>query len=213
MPLPSPARAALAALAAAGAALALAGCGDAGKAAPPAAMTAPLPAAGDRGPDLLRGSVRLIDGRPLRLASLRGRVVLVVNTASRCGYTPQFAGLEALHRARRADGLAIVGFPSNDFNQELTGDAAIARFCSLNYGVTFPMTTKSHVTGASADPLFAAIAARPGPAGAPPSWNFTKYLLDRSGRLVARYDSSVEPGDPALGAAIDGLAAESATPR
>jgi glutathione peroxidase len=157
--------------------------------------------------------VRLIDGTPLRLASLRGKVVLAVNTASRCGFTPQFEGLESLYRARRADGLVIVGFPSNDFRQELEGDGSIARFCTLNYGVTFPMTARSHVTGAAANPLFAAIAARPGPAGEPPSWNFTKYLLDRSGRLVARYDSGVEPGDPSLGAAIDGLVAEAGAPR
>lgn len=179
-------------------ATALAGCGE----------QAPEPAAVDRGPSVLRGSATLIDGTPMPLAGLRGRVVLVVNTASRCGFTPQFEGLEALYEAKRASGFAIVGFPSNDFRQELTADGEIAKFCTLNYGVSFPMTTKSHVTRPSANPLFAAIASRPGPAGEEPSWNFTKYLLDRSGRLVARYPSSVEPDDPELRSAIDRLLAE-----
>ena len=213
MPRPSRLRSAIPAVTAAGA-LALTGCGGSGGDPVPAAATASAPsgtaplAPARRGPDLLRGSVRRIDGTPLPLARLRGRVVLVVNTASRCGYTPQFEGLERLYRARRADGLTVVGFPSNDFRQELGDDRRVSSFCRLNYGVTFPMTTRSHVTGAAANPLFAAIGRRPAPEGAPPAWNFTKYLLDRSGRLVARYDPGVEPGDPALRAAIDGLIAE-----
>jgi glutathione peroxidase len=197
-----------------GCAAALAGCGAsspapvAGAAANDTDAGQPIAAPGDRGPSLLSGRVALIDGTRLPLASLRGRVVLVVNTASRCGFTPQFEGLEALYGARRSEGLVVVGFPSNDFRQELTKDGKIAAFCTLNYGVSFPMASKSHVTGRAANTLFAAIASRPAPAGEPPAWNFTKYLLDRSGRLVARYPSSVEPGDPALRATLERLLAE-----
>ncbi|MBJ7456832.1 MAG: glutathione peroxidase [Thermoleophilia bacterium] len=201
-----------AALALAACAVAITGCGgsDPGptaaatvpRAATPAVAIAP---ADDRGPSLLRGRIELIDGEALPLSRLRGRVVLAVNTASRCGYTPQFEGLEALHESRAGKGLAVIGFPSNDFRQELADDGEIAEFCELNYGVGFPMAASSRVTGAGANPLFAAIAARPGPAGEPPDWNFEKYLLDRSGRLVARFDSSVEPDDPALLTAVDAL--------
>ncbi len=154
---------------------------------------------------MLRGRVALIDGTRLPLAGLRGSVVLVVNTASRCGFTPQFEGLEAIYRDERAQGLVVIGFPSNDFRQELTGDEKIATFCRLNYGVSFPMAARSRVTGPASNPLFAAIASRPAPAGAPPSWNFTKYALDRSGRLAARFGSSVGPDDPSLRHTLDRL--------
>jgi glutathione peroxidase len=190
------------------------GCGASGPeppAADAAAATSPVAIAslaGDRGPSLLQGRIEMIDGDTLPLTRLRGRVVLAVNTASRCGYTPQFESLEALHERRAGEGLAVIGFPSNDFRQELTADGEIADFCRLNYGVSFPMAASSRVTGPGANPLFAAIAARPGPAGEPPSWNFEKYLLDRSGRLVARFPSSVAPDDPALLSAVDTLLAE-----
>ena len=187
----------------------LAGCGEGASEA--AAGDAPaLAAPTDRGPSVLRGRAQLIDGTTLRLASLRGHVVLVVNTASRCGFTPQFEGLESLYTATRDRGLVVVGFPSNDFNQELARDADIASFCKLNYGVSFPMAGRTHVLGAKAHPLFAAIAARPAAAGEPPSWNFTKYLLDREGRLVERFDSAVEPDDPALRRSVDRLLDEDA---
>jgi glutathione peroxidase len=211
----TPLRRAGAALAVSACAVAIAGCGgsDAG---PSAAATVARPAtpavaiapSADRGPSLLRGRIALIDGDDLPLERLRGRVVLAVNTASRCGYTPQFEGLEALHESRAGDGLAVIGFPSNDFRQELTEDGEIAEFCELNYGVSFPMAASSRVTGTGANTLFAAIAARPGPSGEPPGWNFEKYLLDRSGRLVARFPSSVEPDDPALLKVVDALLEE-----
>ena len=211
----APIRTPLALLAAVAAVVLAAGCGDeqapsaagdAGAAAPVSAGTAPvLPGARARGASLLTAPITLIDGTALRPAALRGRVVLVVNTASRCGFTPQFEGLEALYDAKRARGLTVVGFPSNDFRQELESGEEIAEFCELNYGVSFPIAAKGRVTGGDAQPLFARIAARPGPAGEEPGWNFTKYLLDRQGRLVARYDSSVEPDDPALVAAVDRL--------
>ena len=133
-----------------------------------------------------------------------------MNTAIRCGYTPQFEGLQALYRARRGDGLTVVGFPSDDFRQELEENEEIAAFCRLEYGVSFPMMAKTAVTGAAAHPLFAAIAERPGPAGEEPSFNFTKYLLDHRGRLVARFEPSVEPDDPALVAAIEEVLARRA---
>ncbi|MGE0026010.1 MAG: glutathione peroxidase [Thermoleophilia bacterium] len=209
----------IALLAAVAAAVVVAGCGD-GPAPPQAdgagataatAGTAAAPPApllpGDRrrGPSLLTTPIRLIDGSVLRPAALEGRVVLVVNTASRCGFTPQFEGLEALYEAKRGQGFTIVGFPSNDFRQELASGEEIKDFCTLNYGVSFPMAAKGRVTAPDPQPLFARIAARPGAAGEEPGWNFTKYLLDRDGRLVARYDSSVEPDDPALVAAVDRL--------
>ncbi len=200
------------ALVAALAAVAVAsGCGDepaTPAADAPATDAAPAPALpGDdaRGAPVLTTPITLIDGTALPAAALRGRVVLVVNTASRCGFAPQFEGLESLYRAKRAQGLTIVGFPSNDFRQELTSGEEIKDFCELNYGVSFPMAAKGRVTGPDAQPLFARIAARPGPAGEEPGWNFTKYLIDRDGRLVARYDSGVEPDDPALTADVDRL--------
>ena len=205
-----------AALVAAGSLAIASGCGgsDEGSSAaasadrPPDASSVPLIAPADRGPGLLRGSIEMIDGERLALSRLRGSVVLAVNTASRCGYTPQFEGLESLFRAKAASGFTIVGFPSNDFRQELAKDGAIADFCTLNYGVSFPMAARSRVTGPKANALFAAIAARPAPAGEEPAWNFTKYLIDRSGRLVARYPSSVEPDDPGLRGAVDRLLEE-----
>jgi glutathione peroxidase len=157
----------------------------------------------DRGPGLLTGTARSIDGEPVPLGRFLGGPVLVVNTASRCGLTHQLEGLEALYAARRADGLTVVGFPSDDFRQELAEDGEIADFCRLHDGVTFPLMARSAVTGPRANPLFRAIAARPGPAGEEPSWNFTKHLLDGRGRLVARFAPSVAPGDPAIAAAID----------
>ena len=210
----APIRTPLALLAAVAAVVLAAGCGDeqtpsaaggAAAAAPPARTAPVLPGDRARGASLLTAPITLIDGTALRPAALRGRVVLVVNTASRCGFTPQFEGLEALYEAKRGQGFTVVGFPSNDFRQELASGEEIKQFCELNYGVSFPIAAKGRVTGGDAQPLFARIAARPGPAGEEPGWNFTKYLLDRQGRLVARYDSSVEPDDPALVAAVDQL--------
>lgn len=191
------------------AALAGAGCGgSAGPAPPPPAADAPDAPSAQRGPSVLRGPIELIDGGRLPVARLRGRVVLVVNTASRCGFTPQFGGLQELSASRRDAGLSVIGFPSDDFDQELDDATGIAEFCELNYGVDFPMAAPGRVTGADAQPLFRAIVRRPGPAGAEPEWNFTKYVLDRRGRLVARFASWVEPDDPRIVATVDRLLAE-----
>jgi glutathione peroxidase len=214
-------RAASAVLAAGAAALVLAGCGGgpsssedaAQRSAEAAAALAERQAAAtrvrdDRGAPLLRGVAERIDGTPQDLGAYRGRVVLVVNTASRCGYTSQLGGLQELHRSRTAAGLTVLGFPSDDFGQELDDDAAVGRFCRLNYGVEFPMFTRSHVTGPRALPLFRRLAAE----SSPPDWNFAKYLIDRRGRLAATFPSSTEPGDAALTAAVDRLLAEDAPP-
>ena len=164
--------------------------------APAAADTAVRPPAGAT--PVLQGTLPDIDGKQQQLAAYLGKVVLVVNTASRCGYTPQFDGLQALYKDHGGEGFIVLGFPSNDFKQELADDAQVKEFCSLDYGVTFPMFSRSAVTGASANTLFAALATQPAGVGSAPEWNFTKYLLDRRGVPVARYAASVPPDDPAL---------------
>jgi len=163
----------------------------------------PRPSAGSaRG--VLRGDYKRLNGERDSLGRYGGRVVLVVNTATECGYTPQFEGLEALYRAHRGDGLVVLGFPANDFaGQEPRSDEEIATFCEANYGVSFPMFSKTTVTGASANPLYRALTAA---AGAP-EWNFNKYLVDRRGRVVARYGAGTEPDAEELTGRIDSLLA------
>lgn len=191
-------------------ALVTAGCGgvgtrsaSVGDAAP---VTAPEPPAGAT--PVLVGSVQDIDGAQQALSSYTGKVVLVVNTASRCGYTPQYEGLEALYKEYASKGFVILGFPSNDFRQELANDGAVRNFCSTNFGVTFPLFARTSVLGPDANPLFAALAKEPGEVGAPPGWNFTKYLLNRDGVPVARWDSNVEPGTPEMTGTIEALLAQ-----
>jgi len=150
---------------------------------------------------------RLQDDAPQDLCQYTGRVVLVVNTASYCGYTYQYEGLEALYAKYRDKGLTVLGFPSNDFEQEPGNGKQIADFCYNTYGVKFPMFSKTAVVGAGASPLYHWLAQQ---TGRPPKWNFHKYLLDRSGHVVAVYPSQVEPGDPTLTKRIDALLAEPA---
>jgi glutathione peroxidase len=134
-----------------------------------------------------------------------GNVLLVVNTASKCGYTPQYDGLEALHARYKDRGFAVLGFPSNDFlGQEPGSEKQIAKFCKLTYGVKFPMFEKVHVKGDDTTPLYRELAAA---TGVEPGWNFHKYLLDREGRVVASFPSKVKPDDPALVARIEELLA------
>jgi len=142
-------------------------------------------------------------GVEIPLAQYRGKVVLVVNTASQCGFTPQYAGLEALHRKYQADGFEVLGFPCNQFGHQEPGDAdAIEAGCRLNYGVSFPMFSKIEVKGAGADPLFRWLtSALPGLLGSRPvKWNFTKFLIDRQGRPVQRFAPITPPGriEPAI---------------
>lgn len=127
-------------------------------------------------------------------------VLLIVNTASRCGFTPQFADLQVLHDRYAGRGLTVIGVPSNDFRQELAEDAAIQAFCQVNYGVTFNMARKQHVRGSDAHPLYAALAAA---AGEAPGWNFHKYLIGRDGTLVGSFDAAVTPRAPALVDAVE----------
>jgi glutathione peroxidase len=183
--------------------IALAGCGtESGPSANQAGSTSSAASVVSRDV-VLSGRAALIDGRVENLARYRGKVVLVVNTASRCGFTPQFEGLQALYAHKREAGFVILGFPSNDFKQELADGAEIKKFCTLNYGVDFPMFARTKVTGAEANPLFARMAA----ASREPSWNFTKYLIDRQGRLAQVFDPGVEPDASELTTALDDLLA------
>jgi glutathione peroxidase len=130
-----------------------------------------------------------------------GDVVLVVNTASKCGFTPQFEGLEAMHAKYRGKGFAVLGFPSGDFKaQEFEDEKQIREFCTLTYGVKFPMFEKVHVVGKQATPLYRELTAASGEA---PKWNFHKYLIGRDGRLVASFGSRTAPDDKALVAAVE----------
>ena len=149
----------------------------------------------------------LITGKPQSLCNFAGKVVLVVNTASQCGYTPQYEGLEALYKRYQKRGLVIVGFPANDFGgQEPGSNQQVAEFCKLNYGVSFPMFEKTVVTGAKANPFYTALSQKGGGA---PRWNFHKYLIDRSGNRVTGYGSSTTPDDAKLVREIEKLLAES----
>ncbi|RPE81530.1 glutathione peroxidase [Vulcaniibacterium tengchongense] len=152
---------------------------------------------------LLDRSYRPLAGKtPVNLAgAYRGDVLLVVNTASKCGFTPQFEGLEALHAKYRERGFAVLGFPSGDFKaQEFEDETRIREFCTLTYGVKFPMFEKVHVVGAGATPLYRDLAAATGEA---PKWNFHKYLVGRDGRVLASFGSRTAPDDPKLIAAIE----------
>ena len=137
-----------------------------------------------------------IDGQPVALDQFRGKVLLIVNTASACGFTPQFGGLEKLHQAYGARGLAVVGFPSNQFGAQDPGsNDEIASFCQLNYGVTFPMMAKIDVNGNAAHPLFQWLTKEaPGLLGSKNiKWNFTKFLVGKDGRVLKRYAPQDSP--------------------
>ena len=138
---------------------------------------------------------RTITGQDQDLSAYLGQVVLVVNTASKCGFTPQFGGLEQLYTDLRDEGFVVLGFPCDQFaNQEFAEDSETAEFCQLNYGVSFPMFAKVDVNGAEAHPLFAWMRSEKGGVlGDAIKWNFTKFLVDRSGRVVRRYAPTVKP--------------------
>lgn len=140
--------------------------------------------------------VETLAGQRKSLREYEGKVVLVVNTASLCGFTPQYGGLEALHRKYADRGLAVLGFPCNQFGRQEPGEASeIGTFCELNYGVTFPMHAKVEVNGAGAHPLFERLTrAKKGVLGSSRiKWNFTKFLIDRRGEVVARYAPTTAP--------------------
>ena len=145
--------------------------------------------------------LRLQDDKPQPLCQYAGKVVLVVNTASYCGFTPQYEGLEALHAKYAPGGLVVLGFPTNDFGQQEPGNGKeIADFCFNTYGVRFPMFNKSTLKGKDANPLFVALTKATGSA---PGWNFHKYLIDRRGQAVASYNSETTPTSAALVAAVE----------
>ncbi len=151
--------------------------------------------------DLYAHQVKLLDGGELDLGSLRGRPTLVVNTASKCGFTPQYAGLQSLYERYHDRGLQILGSPSADFaDQEFDEASEIGAFCQQNYGVGFPLTEKTSVR-ADPSPLWADLARQP--ESGPPVWNFTKYLVGADGRLIARWATKVKPEDPQIVAAIE----------
>ncbi len=147
-----------------------------------------------------------LNGQPAPLSDWRGKVVLIVNTASKCGFTPQYAGLEALYRKYKDRGLVVLGFPCNQFGAQEPGDAAeIANFCSLTYDVDFPMMRKVDVNGPAAHPLYAYLrTSKRGLFGSEGiKWNFTKFLVDRKGEVVGRYPPTATPAS--LEGAIEGL--------
>ena len=164
-----------------------------------------LPMAGMSCPEALKFQKRQLAGEEIvnLCQAYQGKVVLIVNTASKCGYTYQYEGLEALYSKYQDRGLVVLGFPSNDFaGQEPGTEAQIQQFCRLTYSVEFPMFEKSRVREGVADPLYQTLARL---AGEHPRWNFHKYLLDRSGSLVGSFSSRVEPQSRQLIDAIEKL--------
>jgi glutathione peroxidase len=151
-----------------------------------------------------------IDGKKRSLSEFKGQVLLVMNTASKCGTTPQYADLEALYKKYKAQGFTPLAFPSNDFgHQEPGSDADIKKFCVVEYGIDFPIFSKSVVLGADQTPLYAYITRQPGVSG-DLKWNGVKFLVNRQGRVVARFGSFTKPSDPAVVSAIEKLLAQTA---
>ena len=148
----------------------------------------------------------LSDDKPAPICQYKGRVLLVVNTASQCGYTPQYEGLEKLYRRFKDKGLVVLGFPSNDFGgQEPGSNKEIAKFCEANYGVSFPMFTKTSVAVGKVNQFYEKLTKA---SGERPAWNFHKYLVDRRGAKALAFDTRVEPDDPKLVREIERLLAE-----
>jgi glutathione peroxidase len=148
-------------------------------------------------------TVKTIDGKDVKLSKYKGKKILIVNTASKCGFTPQYKELEELSK-KYGDKVMVLGFPSNSFNQELASNEEVAAFCEKNYGVTFPLFSTVSVKGDDATPLYKFLAdkSKNGAVNEAPNWNFCKYLVDENGHVVAFYPSKVKPTDPELVAAI-----------
>jgi glutathione peroxidase len=175
------------------------------------AKEAPKPAEAARAADpyVLGHVVNDIDGKAVDLASYKGQVLLIVNVASKCGFTPQYTGLEALYQAKKSQGFTVLAFPANNFmGQEPGTNAEIKEFCSgadSKYKVTFPLFEKISVKGEDIHPLYKQLTTQPAPIGGDVGWNFTKYLVDREGKVVARFDSRAKPDDSAMNKRIDEL--------
>lgn len=150
-------------------------------------------------PYVLGHAAESIDGSPVNLVDYEGRVVMIVNVASRCGLTPQYKELQALFETYRDEGFTILAFPANDFgNQEPGTNKQIAEFCEGSFGVEFPLFAKIAVKGEEKHPLYEQLAAQPDPLGGEPRWNFTKFLVNRRGEVVARFEPRTTPQDPKL---------------
>lgn len=158
----------------------------------------PHAAARPRDPAYVLGhTMKRIDGAEESLEKYKGKVVLIVNVASKCGYTKQYEGLERLYQAKKDKGLVILGFPANNFGgQEPGTNEEIAAFCSGTYGVTFPLFEKISVKGEDRHALYTQLASQPPPIGGDPKWNFTKFVVDREGRVVARFDADRKAATP-----------------
>lgn len=151
-------------------------------------------------PVVLTGTMTRLDGSEQDLSDYLGKVTLVVNTASKCGLTPQFENLQKIYSEKNADGFTVLGFPANDFLEQEPGTSEeIGEFCQKNYGVEFPMFEKTTVVGDEANPLFAELANQ----SEEPEWNFAKYLIDRDGRLITKFPAPTDPSDDKVIAAID----------
>jgi len=161
------------------------------------------PGGGSKVPGALDFTMKSIDGKPVDLSRYQGRVVLMVNVASQCGFTPQYAGLEELHRKYAAKGLSILGFPSNDFGEQEPGsDPEISEFCKKNYGVEFDMFSKIVVRGPGQAPLYKYLTTLPKFTG-PVEWNFEKFLIGRNGEVIGRFKSEVEPMSRQMAGAVE----------
>jgi glutathione peroxidase len=161
---------------------------------------------GGTGTQPLSYTVKDIDGHDVDLAKYRGKVVMIVNVASKCGFTPQYVGLEAIYKKYKDKGFMILGFPSNNFlHQEPGTNEEIKSFCSLTYNVTFDMFSKVSVKGKAADPLYKDLTSKEtnGPFGGSIKWNFTKFLVARDGVVAARFGSATKPDDPEVIRAIE----------
>ena len=161
-------------------------------------------------PAVIDHTVRSLTGETVDLGDFRGRPMLIVNTASKCGYTDQYDGLQKLYEKYGENDLVVIGFPSNDFGNQEPGTAEeIAEFCRLNYGVTFPMMAKVHTKGPDQAPIYGALTNESGHQfQGEIRWNFTKFLVDPDGRVVARLEPAVEPLDEKIVSAVDALLAE-----
>ena len=167
--------------------------------------TSALLAASASAPSVYDYTLKSIDGAPTPLSAFRGKVILLVNVASRCGYTPQYAGLESLYEQHKDQGFVIVGIPANNFmSQEPGTDAEIKTFCKSKYDVKFPMMAKVSVAGSDKAPLYQYLTSKEQnpKTGGEIKWNFTKFLVGRDGQLIARFEPAVTPADPALTSAV-----------
>lgn len=156
-------------------------------------------------PKVTTMNLHMLNGDPLPAEALADHVVLFVNVASHCGYTPQYEGLEALYQQYKDRGLVVVGVPCNQFGEQEPGSPTeIASFCKLNYGVSFPLLEKQEVNGANRSPLYASLVGSPKGGGQDIRWNFEKFLVGRDGQVIARFPSKVAPLDAALTSAVEG---------